>query len=140
MKTKSRLTAIAVAGAMALGTAALASAQQPAGAQQNLGAVGYGYCTCPMDCGMTGQGMGPGMMRQGMGPGTMQPPARDLETPDVERMMSSWLAWQRNPNLKLGKIEAKDNYIIVAEIVTKDGSLVQRYEVNRQTGWMRPSQ
>jgi len=135
MKTKSRLTAIAVAGAMALGTAALASAQQPAGAQQNPSAAGTVQWPCPMGQGM----MGPGMTGQGMGPGAMQPLARDLETPDVERMMNSWLAWQRNPNLKLGKIEAKDDYLIVAEIVTKDGSLVQRYEVNRQTGWMRPA-
>ena len=140
MKTKSRLTAIALASAIALGTTVFASAQEPAGAQQNQGAAGTGQWPCPMGQGMMGQGMGPGMMGQGMGPGAMQLLARDLETSDVERMMNSWLAWQRNPNLKLGKVEAKDEYIIAAEIVTKDGSLVRRYEVNRQTGWMRPAQ
>jgi len=145
MTTKDRLTTVLITSAMVLitsamvlGTAVSTSAQQTTGAQPNQGVVGAGQWPYMMDPCMMGQGMGPGMMGQGMAPGAMQPLARNLETSDVERMMNSWLAWQRNPNLQLGKVEAKGEYIFVVEIVTQNGSLVQRYEVNRQTGWMRP--
>jgi len=41
-----------------------------------------------------------------------------------------------NPNLKAGKVAEKDgNYEV--DIVTKDGSLVDKIQVNKQTGWFR---
>lgn len=64
-----------------------------------------------------------GMMGQGMGPGTMMNPG----------MMEHQLSCQCNPDIKFGK----DENTIVTEIVTKDGSLIQRLEVNCHTGWMR---
>jgi len=54
-------------------------------------------------------------------------------------MMEHRLAWQRNPNIKVGKVEEKDEDTIIAQIVTKDRSLVQSLEVDRHTGWMRPA-
>lgn len=94
-----------------------------------------------MGPGMMGQGMGPGMMGQGqMGPGMMQPLRQDLSAADVQHIMEHRLSGQGNPNVKLGKVEEKDDDTIVAEIVTKDGSLVQKVEVDRHTGWMRPAQ
>jgi hypothetical protein len=106
---------------------------------------GYG-----MGPGMMGQGMGPGMMGQemepgygrgqGMGRGMMQPLPEDLSAADVKHMMEHRLAWQGNPNIKLGNVEEKDDNTVVAEIVTQDGSLLQRLEVDRHTGWMRPAQ
>jgi len=170
MKTKNRLAVVTAAAALALGTTVFALAQDTAGAQQDQGAAtSANSWPCPMDQNMMGQRMGENMMGrgmnwgttrqdmnsgmmmgqnmmnqnmmgQGMGSGMMQPLARDMTVSDVKRMMNSWLAWQGNSNLKLGKVETKDEYIIAAEIVTTDGSLVQRYEVNRQTGWMRPAQ
>lgn len=99
------------------------------------GMMGPGYDNdqdaMPMGPGMRGQGMG-----QGMGPG-MQQPQRDLSADDVKRAMERQLAWQGNPHLKLGKVEEKDGDTIVAEVVTQDGSLVERYEVDRHTGGMR---
>jgi len=41
-----------------------------------------------------------------------------------------------NPNLKEGKSIDKGKYFEV-EIVTKDGSLVDKLMVDKQTGWMR---
>ena len=92
-----------------------------------------------------GQGMGPGMGQGGMapgygaGPGYWQNPAmpRDLTTADVERMLTNHLEWQGNPNVKLGKVEDKDENTIVAEIITNDGALVDRLEVDRRTGQVR---
>ena len=117
------------------------------------GMMGYGMGQGQMGPGMMGptmgygmgQGqMGPGMMGPmmgyGMGPGMMQPLRQDLTAADVKHMMGHRLAWNGNPNLKLGKVEEKDDDTIVAEIVTKDGSVVQSLEVNRHTGWMRPAQ
>jgi hypothetical protein len=88
-----------------------------------------------------GQGMGPGY---GTGPGMRQPLRQDLTVGEVEHILGhrlAWrLAWHGNPNVKVGTVEAIDDDTIVAEIVTQDGSLVQRLEVDRHTGWMQPAQ
>ena len=81
--------------------------------------------------------MGPG---SAMGPGMMQPLRQDLSVEDVQHMLEHRLAWQGNENLKVGEVTEKDEDIITAEIVTQEGSLVQRLEVNRHTGWMQPVQ
>lgn len=87
-----------------------------------------------------GQGMGHGMMGQRMGPGMMQPLRQDLTAAEVKHMIGHQLAWQGNPNVKVGTVEEKDDDTIVAEIVTQDGSLVQRLQVDRHTGRMQPAQ
>jgi len=100
--------------------------------------MGPGYGMGP---GMMGQGMGPGYgMGQGIGPGMMQAPPDDLTAAEVRHMMEHRLAWQGNPNVKVGNVEEIDDDTIVAEIVTQDGSLVQKLEVDRHTGWMQPVQ
>jgi hypothetical protein len=88
---------------------------------------------------MMGQDQMP-MMGQGMSPGMMQALAKDLSAADVQHMMEHRLAWQGYPNLKVGKVEEKDDHTVVAEIVTKEGLLVQRLEVDRHRGSMRPVQ
>ncbi len=57
-----------------------------------------------------------------------------LDEADVRRMMEAWLAQERNPRLKLGSITAKDDNTFQADIVTRDNSLVQRFDVDRRTG------
>jgi len=96
--------------------------------------MGRGY-------GMMDQGMGPGYgMGQGMGPGMMAPLREDLSVADVRHMMEHRLAWNGNPHIKAGKVEESDDDTIVADIVTQDGSLVQKLEVDRHTGWTHPAQ
>jgi hypothetical protein len=99
------------------------------------GQAGQGQMTGPYQGQMPM--MGPG---QGMGPGAMQPLKQDLSATDVQHMMEHRLAWRGNPNVKVGKVEEKDGDTIIAEIVTQDGSLVQKLEVDRHTGFMRPAQ
>jgi len=105
---------------------------------------------------MMGQGMmGHGMMSQGYqgqmpmmghgmmgdyGYGQMQPLRRDLTNDEVKHMMEHRVDWAGNPNLKVGKVTEKDADTIVSEIVTKDGSLVQKIEVDRHTGRMKAVQ
>ncbi len=116
------------------------------------GMMGPGYGMMGQGHGMMGHGYGQGY---GMGPGTMGPGTmgpgygmgsqygmrqalpRDLSADDVRLRLEHHLAWQNNPNLKLGKVEDKDADTIVAEIVTKEGSLVDRLEIDRHTGEMR---
>lgn len=81
----------------------------------------------------------PGMAGHGMGQAVPQRLAEDLTAADVREMMEHRLAWSGNPNVKVGKVEERDDDTIVAEVVTQDGSLVQGLEVNRHTGWMRPA-
>jgi len=83
--------------------------------------------------GMMGpQGIGPGMIygMPGMaGPGVSLDEARAT----VERL----LAWHGNPRLKLGDVRPTEAGEYLAEIVTQDGSLVQRLAVDRGTGSVR---
>ena len=71
----------------------------------------------------------------------VQPPAaKKLDQPvsldQAKSFLERYLASVNNPNLKLGKItEEKDHYL--AEVTTKDGSLVDKVKVDKKTGGMR---
>ena len=103
---------------------------------------GSNWHGCP---GMMGPGMmGPGMMGPGMmgGPGhhgwgNYQFPANPSVS-DIKAYLERWVAAMGNPRLKVGTVKEKNADTIVGEIVTVDGSLVQRYEVDRQSGVYRP--
>jgi hypothetical protein len=112
------------------------------------GMMGRGY---GMGSGMMmgrGYGMGPGY---GQGQGSMEtapeqgeigPTSGRLETPLKEdgarTTVENYLQSTRNPNLKLGKITEQGN-AFEAEIVTKDGSLVDKLLIEKSTGWMHPA-
>ena len=51
-------------------------------------------------------------------------------------LMKNYVA--ANPNLKIGKITEKDD-MYVGEVVTKDGSLVENLEVDKNSCMMRRS-
>ena len=123
------------------------------GRGRGYGMMGRGY---GMGGGMMmgrGSGMGPGMMGRGYGAGSdwmrSSPEEREsnqgagrLQTPLEEdgarSVVEKYLASTRNPNLKLGKItEKKDAF--EAEIVTKDGSLVDKVLIEKSNGWMHPA-
>jgi len=133
-----------------------AQSESPKGPVTHQGAGGQG-----MEHGMMGHGMGPGMMMdqehmaammtmmqnmmQNMMPGMMmgagccrvQPATTNLSVNDVKVYFTNWLASQRNPHLKLGDVTEKDADTITAEIVTQDGSLAQRFDVDRHTGTLK---
>jgi hypothetical protein len=109
---------------------------------------------------MRGYGMGPGMMygygpgmmgpgygmMYGYGPGMMGPGWQgqqanlNLGTTDVKTYLERWIAVEGNPRLKVGDVKEKDANTIEADIVTKEGNvLVQRFIVDRHTGFYRPS-
>jgi hypothetical protein len=108
---------------------------------------GYGYGMGP---GMMGHMMGGGYGGYGMmGPGHRygygphygyrwrhRQPAEPLDEAQAKQEVENYLKSTRNPNLKMGKIEDKGNDYEVG-IETKDGSLVNKLLVNKDTGWMR---
>ena len=107
------------------------------------GRMGPGYGMGPgMMGGMMGYGMMPGMMggpmmRPGYGYGPPdRPPEKSVDKETARQEVENYLASLRNPNLKIGKVEEKDNEFVVG-IVTKDGSLVDNILVDKHTGWMR---
>ena len=123
---------------------------------------GYGHGPWMMGSGWMGPGMmgggyGPGpwtMGRDWMGPGMMgwggygsyagvEPEERadlNLTVTQVEHRMDRWLAIAGNPHIKLGKVTEQKDGTITADIVTTDnGGLVQRYTVNRKTGFIEPA-
>lgn len=123
------------------------------GPGRGYGMMGRGY---GMGSGMMGggSGMGPGYgmgSGYGRGPGSMgRAPeqggtvtgAGRLETPLKEEgartAVENYLQATRNPNLKLGKITEQGD-AFEAEIVTKDGSLVDKLLIDKSTGWMHPA-
>lgn len=85
-------------------------------------------------------GMGGGMMRHRMmTPQTGVPGGAEVQaiTKDqAQSMVENYLRSTKNPNLKLGNITEQDTYYL-ADIVTKDGSLVDKIQVDKHTGWFR---
>ncbi len=59
-----------------------------------------------------------------------------LTQEDAVSIVEDYLKKINNPNLKVGEVEktADEDYLV--EIVTKDGSLVDKLEVNRLSGWI----
>lgn len=110
--------------------------------------------------GMLDGRMGPGMMGEGampmgrmmhgqhgamgahvLGPnalyGMPQGSTTEMTPARVEVFLSQLLEQHANPRLALGKIDEADDGSIIAEIVTTDGSLVQRLSFNRHPGIFR---
>jgi hypothetical protein len=85
-----------------------------------------------------GGGMHGGMMgMMGLGMGSWGGP-KDLSADKVKDIVQGRLAWMGNRLLKAGKVTKVDDSTYLAEVVTVDGSLVQKFEVDRNTGSMRP--
>jgi hypothetical protein len=84
-----------------------------------------------------GYARGPRMMnpRYGSEP-RFQGSDKPLEESKVKSMLNDYLRSTGNPNLKLGEINERES-VFEAEILTKDGSLVDKLAVDKSTGWMR---
>ncbi|MFO7965942.1 MAG: hypothetical protein R6U50_18590 [Desulfobacterales bacterium] len=108
---------------------------------------------CPW-CGspMGERGMGPGMMHgrdmkqrggyyhhgwsRGTCPRAQMKRMKPMTEADIRGLMENYVAG--NPNLKVGEItEKEDTY--VAEVVTRDDSLVEKIIVDKNTGYMKRS-
>jgi hypothetical protein len=73
----------------------------------------------------------------GVGPGLLYGvPPQEVSAERVRAMLEGLLAWHGNPRLELGEVQEEDG-TVTAEIVTVDGSLVQRLAVDRDTGTFR---
>ncbi|MDX9862905.1 MAG: hypothetical protein RBS99_18515 [Rhodospirillales bacterium] len=93
---------------------------------------------------MKGGGYGPAMMGAASAavpcPGwaAANANAEPLSIDDARKAVEQRLAWMGNDRLKVGNVEAKGDAAYTAEIVTLDNSLVERLEIDRKTGFMRP--
>ena len=100
--------------------------------------MGPGQCGyCPwMGQGPAGQRGGwfcPWMGGTQTGPPVAKP-GQPLTADQAKAMVEQHISG--NPNLKAGKVSEKDgNYEV--DVVTKEGSLVNKIQVNKQTGWFR---
>jgi len=149
-----------VGGICAIAMATVIFAAVPARAQNYYGG---GYGPGMMGPGMMGPGMmGPGMMGPGMmggyGPGMMGPGMMggcgpgmmgwgygqqqanlNLSVADVKSALDRWVAMNGNPRVKAGPVTEKDANTITADVVTAEkGDLVQRFSVDRRTGFWQP--
>jgi hypothetical protein len=119
----------------------LALGMAPAGVlAQPAGPAGQGGWYCPY---MGGPGPGgwqgrggwycPWMRGAPAGPPVAQP-GKPLSKDQAKALVEQYV--HTNPNLKVGQVTDK-NGIYEVNVVTKDGSLVDKIQVNRQTGWFR---
>jgi hypothetical protein len=141
MQTRKTVHVLALAASLLAATAFTALAQD-SGQSPPEKTTGAGTVTPSetspdaMSQGMIGPGIvGPGVMGLGMtGPGWGYiMPSFNLTINDVRAAIERWLAAWGNPHVKLGKI-TEGQTTITAEIVTQDNSLVERIEVDKQTG------
>jgi hypothetical protein len=118
-----------------------------------LAALGAGLIAATADArgpwgGGPGYGMGPGMMMGGPGamgaaqncPRYQAFSGQEITVDSVRGFFEQRLAWHANPNLKVGEVTQRDDKTIVADIVTKDGALVNRIGVDKATGRHFPVQ
>lgn len=76
-------------------------------------------------------------MGMGNGPAVSVPGVavdRKLTVESVKRVLSARLAIGGNPRLRLGEVRERDSESILAEIVTVDKALVDRFVVDRKSG------
>ena len=116
-----------------------------ASANMGSGMMGQGYgMGYGMGSGMMGGGSGSGSTMMGPGHGQQygrqnapqyQQPQKPLNENQAKERVENYLQSKNNPNLKLGKIEDKGN-AFEANIVTKNGSLVDKILVDKDTGRM----
>jgi hypothetical protein len=93
------------------------------------GRGGWGHGFAPArQAGFDGRGFGPGMRAGLMADG-------QLSVDEVKGLMERHLTRWNNPNLKVGEVREKDAAVISADIVTKDGSLVEHMEFDRKSGF-----
>jgi hypothetical protein len=86
---------------------------------------------------MAGHGMWGGGYGHGSAYGkSATQPDQNLSADDVRARIERGLKWHGNERLKVGEVKELDDDTIVAEIVTLDDSLVDRFKVDRHTGSM----
>ncbi len=140
LKTTALVAALAL-GAVYVAGPAIAHGQ---GGQGTWGGGMMGHMGGGMmgGAGMMGGGMmgGAGMMGSGSGGhgdcSFAQKAAlgQDVTIESVTKFLEQRLTHMGNDRLKIGEVKATDDKTIVAEIVTLDGSLVQKLQFDRDTG------
>ncbi len=111
------------------------------------GGMGYGQGYGMMMGGGMGYGQGSGTM-MGYGPGgggdsdwchgnvAASGGDLDLSAADVKKNLERYLAWAGNKRLQVGEIK-KDGDDFIADIVTKENSLVERLKIDGDSGFTR---
>jgi hypothetical protein len=93
-----------------------------------------------MGHGMMGQ-MGPGMMGHGMMGQGMQGfrvvPMMHLSTDDVRQFLQRHISEHGLEHLQVGDVTETDDETITADIVTREGSLALRLEIDAYTGFVK---
>ena len=86
----------------------------------HMGCTGMKNCPCPM---MRGQGP--------------MAPVDKLTENHVRTMLENDLSWQGNSRLKVGDVKTGEDGNIIGDILTQDGTLVDRWSVDPDNGSMQ---
>lgn len=102
--------------------------------------MNMGQSMMPMDGSAGGMSRGnPSAMMQTLGViyGMSGKEQKEMTPETVRSWLETRLEWHGNPRLKIGEIGAATDGVITAEIVTIDGSVVQKLAFNRYPGLVR---
>ena len=73
-------------------------------------------------------------------PSSQHRAAERIKTPltgeQAEIIVENMLRYRNNPNLQTGDVEEEDEFFVV-RVETRDGSLVDKIQVHKMTGWVR---
>jgi len=143
MKHKTILT-MALAGALFAFPIASVVAQAPQGQETQSqqapwqGMMGMGKNMMGgmgnMSMGCTGMKNCPCPMMRGQGP---MAPVDTLTEDHVRTMLENDLSWQGNTRLKVGTVKTGEDGNIIGDILTQDGTLVDRWSVDPDNGSMQ---
>jgi hypothetical protein len=62
---------------------------------------------------------------------------RNLTADEARRVLDGLLAWHGHTRLKVAEVKPADANTVIADITTKEGSLVERIKVDLRTGQIR---
>ena len=98
--------------------------------------TGGWYCPWKVQGRMMHNGPGWGCPMAGRQGAYQQNQGQPLTKEQAKQLVEDQLQYWNNPNLKLGDFGEKEGFY-EGNIVTKDGSLVQKVHVDKNTGWFR---
>ena len=114
----------------------MSSGEMPGMAARGMPGMMRGNAMPMRDCGESGM-TGADHRMDGMIYGMPQDDQVEMTSERVREFVQRRLAWHGNPRLKVGEIATASDGRITVEIVTVDGSLVQKLAFNRYPGLFR---
>ncbi len=65
--------------------------------------------------------------------------SQPLDEKEALELVSEYIRSLNNPRLNVGNVEEKEKYFVVDIVTKKEGALVEKVKVEKDTGWLKPA-